>query len=40
MERTESIVVQVAPDYENDRIKEMGMFGWNLQGRQEIHREA
>lgn len=37
MERTESIVVQVAPEYENDKIKEMEMFGWNLQGRQEIH---
>jgi hypothetical protein len=37
MERTESIVVQVAPDYENAKIKEMEAFGWNLQGRQEIH---
>ena len=40
MERTESIVVQVAPDYENAKIKEMEMFGWNLQGRQEIHEEG
>lgn len=37
MERTESIVVQVAPSYENERITEMEKFGWNLQGRQEIH---
>lgn len=36
MERTESLVVQVAPEYENDKIKEMEMFGWNLQSRQEI----
>ena len=36
MERTESKVVQVAPDYENDKIKEMELFAWNLQGRQEI----
>ena len=40
MERTESIVVQVAPDYENVKIKEMEAFGWNLQGRQEIHKEG
>ncbi len=40
MERTESIVVQVAPDYENDKIKEMEAFGWNLHGRQEIHEEG
>lgn len=40
MERTESIVVQVAPDYENTKIKEMEMFGWNLQSRQEIHEEG
>jgi len=37
MERTESIVIQVAPSYENARIQEMAMFQWNLQGRQEIH---
>jgi hypothetical protein len=40
MERTESIVIQVAPSYENTRIKEMEMFGWNLQGRQEIHEQG
>lgn len=40
MERTESIVVQVAPDYENAKIKEMEMFGWNLQNRQEIHEKG
>lgn len=38
--RTESTVVQVAPSYENDKIQEMQMFGWNLQGRQEIHEEG
>lgn len=37
MERTESTVVQVAPDYENEKIQEMQAFGWSLQGRQEIH---
>jgi len=36
MERTESIVVEVSPAYENEKIKEMELFGWNLQGRQEI----
>jgi len=40
MERTESTVVQVSPDYENSKIKEMEMFGWNLQGRQEIHEKG
>lgn len=40
MERTESIVVQVAPDYENVKIKEMESFGWNLHGRQEIHEKG
>lgn len=40
MERTESRVIQVSPDYENDRIQEMQMFGWNLQNRQEIHEEG
>jgi hypothetical protein len=40
MERTESIVIQVAPDYENDKIKEMQSFGWNLQSRQEMHVEG
>jgi hypothetical protein len=38
--RIESIVVQVAPSYENDKIQEMQIFGWNLQGRQEIHEEG
>jgi len=40
MERTESVVIQVAPSFENVKIKEMEMFGWNLQGRQEIHEEG
>ena len=37
MQRTESTVIQVAPDYENAMIKEMERFGWSLQSRQEIH---
>ena len=40
MERTESLVVQVAPVSENNKIKEMEMFGWSLQNRQEIHEEG
>lgn len=40
MERTESIVVQVAPAYEQEKIKEMELFGWSLQSRQEIHEEG
>src|SRR5229473_2282344 len=40
MERTESCVVQVAPSYENEKIKEMEEFAWNLQGRQEIHEQG
>jgi hypothetical protein len=36
MERTESTVVSVAPDFENEKIREMAFFGWNLHGRQEI----
>lgn len=40
MERTESTVIQVAPSYEKQKIKEMEAFGWNLQGRQEIHEEG
>lgn len=40
MERTESVVIQVAPSYENQKIEEMQIFGWNLQGRQEIHEEG
>ncbi len=40
MERTESVVIQVAPSYENQKIKEMETFGWNLQNRQEVHQEG
>jgi len=40
MERTESTVVQVSPTFENDKIQEMQRFGWNMQGRQEIHEEG
>lgn len=40
MERTESLVVQVAPDYENDKIKEMENFGWSLDNRQEVNKEG
>jgi hypothetical protein len=40
MERTESIVIQVAPSYENTMIKEMEMSGWNLQSRQATHKEG
>lgn len=40
MERTESTIVQAAPDFENAKIKEMEEFGWSLQGRQEIHEEG
>ncbi len=40
MERTESKIIQANPDYENDMIREMGRFAWNLQGRQEIHEEG
>ena len=40
IEKTESTVVQVAPSYENAKIKEMENFGWNLQNRQEIHEEG
>lgn len=36
MEQTESVVVQVAPDSENDKIAEMEHFGWSLQSRQEV----
>ncbi len=36
MERTESIVIQVSPPDENNKIKEMEMFGWSLQSRQEL----
>ncbi|MBT9141350.1 MAG: hypothetical protein DDT30_01942 [Dehalococcoidia bacterium] len=40
MERTESKIIQAHPDYENDMIREMGRFAWNLQGRQEIHEKG
>ena len=40
MERTESKVIQAAPDYENEMIQEMQNFGWNLQGRQEVHEQG
>lgn len=40
MERTESNIVQVAPDYENEKIREMEAFGWSLQNRQEIHEQG
>ena len=40
MERTESAVVQVAPNYENEKIQEMQGFGWSLQGRQEMRVEG
>ena len=36
MERTESIVVSISPQFENDKIAQMSNFGWNLQSRQEI----
>jgi hypothetical protein len=40
MDRMESLVLQVAPSYENAKIREMEQFSWNLQGRQEIHEEG
>lgn len=40
MERTESLIIQVAPNYENEKIQEMQAFGWNVHGRQEIHQEG
>ncbi len=40
MERTESNIIQVAPDYENNKIQEQEVFGWSLHGRQEIHQEG
>jgi hypothetical protein len=36
MERTESIVVSISPQFENDKIAQMSNFGWNLQNRQEV----
>ena len=40
MERTESKIIQVSPNYENDKIQEQQTFRWNLQNRQEIHEEG
>lgn len=40
MERTESKVVQVAPNGENGKIQEQQVFCWNLQGRQEVHEQG
>ena len=40
MEKTESTIIQVAPSYENAKIKEMENFGWSLASRQEIHEEG
>lgn len=34
--RSESIVVSVPPDSENECINERQLFGWNLQNRQEV----
>ena len=36
MEQTESVIIQVSPDFEDDKIAEMKRFGWNLQSRQEV----
>lgn len=38
MGRTESIVIQVAPNYENEKIKEMERFGWSLENREELEK--
>jgi hypothetical protein len=40
MEQMESLVVRVASDSEIYKIKAMEAFGWNLQGRQEIHEKG
>jgi hypothetical protein len=40
MERTESKVLETVPQRENDVISIMEHFGWNLQGRQEMHYEG
>lgn len=40
MDRTESKIVQVSPETEDMKIQELQTFGWNLQGRQEIHEEG
>jgi hypothetical protein len=34
--RTESFVASIAPEDENSKIQQMELFGWSLQGRQEI----
>ena len=34
--KTESVVIQVAPSYEQQKISEMESFGWSLANRQEI----
>lgn len=39
-ERTESVIVQVAPDFENDKIKQMECFGWSLQSRQQMEEKG
>jgi hypothetical protein len=36
MEQIESVIIQVSPDFENNKIAEMRRFGWNLQSRQEV----
>jgi hypothetical protein len=37
MARTESKILEVAPQNENEVVKTMEKFGWSLQNRQEIH---
>jgi hypothetical protein len=37
MDRAESRVIQVNPDYVNLKIQEMEAFGWSLQGQQDVH---
>jgi zinc-ribbon domain len=34
--RSESVIVSVSPNFENECIKERELFGWNLQNRQEV----
>lgn len=40
MERFESKIIQVAPGLENYQIKEMELFGWSLQSRQDIQEQG
>jgi hypothetical protein len=40
MERTESKIVETAPQDENDVIQNLQSFGWNLQNRQELRFEG